>query len=373
MLKAKLWTALQSHPGSAWREPADPPLPELNAAARLLWCGTGGSLLPGQALVPAFGPSAAWLPLASPEPAPLELRPGDQVVFASRSGRTLELWTWIGRLRAMKGWNALERPPVAVTLDDGNPLARWARREGFPLVPAPPGAGGAYTAFTPAGTLPLAWMGRDAQAFLQGGREVAQDAPEGLGHWGARIWGMVETLHEGYLAGIQQWALVPHGAGLAPLTGWWAQLLAESLGHVAREGTRRGVTPIPAVGPVDLHAQLQRWLAGPRNLGVILVTLPAGGRERLKPPAACPWPGLSGLAGARILAAQAEAAREALEDAGVPVVQWELEPLGERSLGEFMMAWQLIAALTAFALELDPFARPEVEDWEARALKRLGL
>jgi glucose-6-phosphate isomerase len=231
-----------------------------------------------------------------------------------------------------------------------------------------------FAAFTPAGTLALAWMGRDAQAFLEGGREVVQGAPEGLGLWGARIWGMVETLHEGYLAGVQEWALVPYGRRLEPLGAWWAGLLAGSLGKTARDGTRRGLTPVRADGPTDRGGLLQRWLAGPRNAGVILVSLDAAGpRDRLKPPEDCPWPALARLQGAKILAAQAEGVREALEAAGVPVVHWSLGPLGERSLGEFMMAWQLIVALTGFSLEIDPFGQPAAEDCEARILEALGL
>ena len=82
----------------------------------------------------------------------LELRPSDQLVFASKSGRTLELWAWIGRLRGLPGWGRWERPPRVITQDDGNPLATWARREGFPILPFPQDVGGRFSAFTAIGT-----------------------------------------------------------------------------------------------------------------------------------------------------------------------------------------------------------------------------
>lgn len=376
-MNASLWQALDTHPTTGWRRPASVPLPDLGGGSRLLWCGIGGSLLPSETLVRALGDAEAqarWVPLASPEPQPVDLRPDDQLVFASKSGKTLELWTWIGRLRANPGWSRLTRPPVVITQDDQNPLARWARAEGYPLLPIPVDVGGRFSAFTPVGTLPLAWLGRDPEAFLAGGRAVAESAKDPASPWGGRIAEMVETLHQGFLAGIDEWVFMPYCLPLESLSAWWVQLVAESLGKVAKDGTRRGFTPIRSVGPVDQHSQLQRWMAGPRNLGVIILTVAgAFAPERLAVPGGCPYPGLAGLQGAQILAAQAEGTREALRGAGVPVVHWELPALDPRALGELMMAWQFIVGLTGFALEVDPFDQPAVEDGKLRTFRMLGL
>jgi glucose-6-phosphate isomerase len=152
------------------------------------------------------------------------------------------------------------------------------------------------------------------------------------------------------------------------------QLIAESLGKLAKDGTRVGFTPIRAVGPVDQHSQLQRWMAGPRNLGVIVLTVDgAAAPERLDPPPGSPYPGLAGLQGADILRAQAEGTSEALEAAGVPVLRWSMPVLSEQEVGAFMMAWQAITGILGFALGVDPFDQPEVEDGKKRTFKRLGL
>lgn len=377
MNRETLWKALEAHPTAGWRNPQSLVLPSIPAASRLLWCGIGGSLLPSETLIRALGSSEAqarWTPLASPEPADLQLRKDDQIVLASKSGKTLELWTWIGRLRSLPGWERLERPPVVITQDDANPLAALARAERWPLLPIPTDVGGRFSAFTPVGTLPLTWMGRDPEAFLEGGRAVVAEAREGTGPWGSRIGAMTESLVEGYLEGISEWVLMPYALRLETLSAWWTQLVAESLGKQAADGTRRGLTPIRAVGPIDQHSQLQRWMAGPRNLGVVFLTVKApGSGERLDLPAGCPYPALGGLTGSRILAAQAEGTREALENAGVPVVHWELPDLTERLMGELMMAWQLIVGLAGFALEVDPFDQPAVEDGKIRTFKKLGL
>jgi len=371
------WPRIESHPMGGWRTVAEPALPALDPAKRLLWCGIGGSLLPSETLLRAFGDERAirnWVTLASPEPAPdFRLQPGDQLVFASKSGKTLELWTWIARLRALPGYADLAAP-ILITQDDANPLATFGRANGCQILPIPVEVGGRFSAFTPIGTLPLAWMGRDASSFLQGGREVIAEIEAGQGAWFDRIASTVDLLLDAHARGISEWVLMPYAMRLDNLSAWWVQLIAESLGKVAKDGTRKGFTPIRAVGPVDQHSQLQRWMAGPRNLGVIILTVegkPAP--EKLDPPAGSPYPALANLQGADILRAQAEGSAGALEAAGVPVLRWSMPQLSEREVGAFMMAWQAIVGLVGVGLDLDPFDQPEVEDGKIRTFKRLGL
>ena len=371
------WQSIKNHPMGGWRTLAEPPLPALEPSKRLLWSGIGGSLLPSETLVRAFGNDTAfrnWTPLASPEPIPdFHLQAGDQLVLASKSGKTLELWTWISRLRTLPGFAELA-PPILVTQDDANPLATWGRANGCQILPIPIEVGGRFSAFTPIGTLPLAWMGRDAAAFLAGGREVVAQIEAGQGPWHDRVASTADLLLDAHQRGVTEWVLMPYAMRLDNLSAWWVQLVAESLGKVAKDGTRKGYTPIRAVGPVDQHSQLQRWMAGPRNLGVIVMTLDgATPMEQLDPPPGSPYPGLAALQGSEILRAQAEGTIGALEAAGVPVLRWPMPALTEFELGAFMMAWQSIIGVLGFALDLDPFDQPEVEDGKKRTFKRLGL
>ena len=371
------WQGITGHPMGGWRHVAEPTLPKLDPTKRILWCGIGGSLLPSETLVRAFGNEQAvrnWVTLASPEPAPdFRLQPGDQLVLASKSGKTLELWTWISRLRALPGYAELA-PPILITQDDANPLATWGRANGCHILPIPVEVGGRFSAFTPIGTLPLAWMGRDAAAFLQGGRGVIAEIEAGKGPWHDRVTATVDLLFGAHQRGVTEWVLMPYAMHLDNLSAWWVQLVAESLGKVAKDGTRKGYTPIRAVGPVDQHSQLQRWMAGPRNLGVIVMTVEgAATSEKLDPPPGCPYPGLASLQGTDILRAQAEGTMGALDAAGVPVLRWPMPVLSEHELGAFMMAWQAIIGILGFALDLDPFDQPEVEDGKKRTFKRLGL
>lgn len=377
MNRPSLLQALNQHPMAGWRKVKPFQAPALDGEARLLWCGIGGSHLPSETLVRAFGTPAQqanWTPLVSPEYQDLELRPTDQLVFVSKSGKTLELWTWISRLKASGGWDGLFNSPIAITQDDQNPLATLARAEGWPILPIPVEVGGRFSTFTSIGTLPLAWMGRDANAFVEGAAEVAAQMEAGAGPWWDRIWAVQERLLQEWQRGVGDWVLMPYSTRLESLSAWWVQLVGESLGKVAKDGSRRGITPIRAVGPADQHSQLQRWLAGPRDIGVIVLTV--GGShvvERLEPPSACPYPGLALLNGGRIVAAEAQGTAAALEGAGVPVLRWELPRLSEAELGAFQMAWHFIVGLLGFAMEVDPFDQPAVEEGKKRTFAMLGL
>lgn len=378
MEHAALWTELESHPQAAWLRPLEPAPPPLDPEARLLWCGIGGSLNPAHTLVRALGDPRHlqhWVPLAGPGTEAPGMRPSDQLVFASKSGRTLELWTWIAHLRTLHGWGTWNRPPLVLTAGDGNPLGRWAREEGWPVLAMPPGVGGRYAAFTPVGTLPLAWMGHDPAAFVRGARRVAAEAEARQGPWGARIWSAVGQLVDGYRRGIRIWALMPYADRLQGFAAWWVQLVAESLGKTDRHGDRVGFTPVPALGPQDQHAQLQRWMAGPRDLGVIVLTVaPAQPEPVLAPPAGAPFPGLGRWKPSQVLQAEADGTLRALREADVPVLHWHLDGgLSAAQLGSLLMAWQIIVALTGLALGVNPFDQPAVEAGKRCTEALLGL
>lgn len=377
MNRTQLWSTLRAHPLSGWMAPQAVEIPALAPHGRLLWCGIGGSVLPAQTLVRALGPSAtrhAFMPLQSPEPMALHLEASDQVVLASKSGNTLELWTWIGRLRALPGLTRLRRPPLVITQPDGNPLHRFAQAEGYPVIPFPSNVGGRFSAFTAIGQLPLAWLGAEGAAFLEGGREAVRQVEAGQGIWSDRVWEAVARLHASFLADVRTWAHLPYVQRLDRLGAWWVQLVAESLGKTAKDGTRRALDPIRGQGPMDQHAQLQRWLGGPLQVGVFMVTAGAEGNpENLDLPEACPYRGLDRWTGAQVLRAQAEGTLEALRAAGVPTLHWHLDRLDEATLGAYLMSWQLIVGLLGMALEIDPFDQPEVESGKKRTLAKLGL
>jgi glucose-6-phosphate isomerase len=352
---------------------------DLDPKRRLIWCAIGGSLLPADALVRMLGSNYyidSWIPLASPESLEeFDLHIEDQVVFVSKSGATIELWSWLGRLLHNKSWNFLEKKPIVITETNGNPLHILAMEENWQVVPLSSNIGGRYSLFSPIGFMPLRWMGLDEIGFLNAGKKVIEEVDQQNGAWFHNIDTLSALWLSQYRDGISDWVLMPYNRRLRFIGGWWTQLVSESLGKKSPGGIPRGITAIRAVGPQDQHAQLQRWLDGPKNVGVIFLSLSDEKKNGLLclQPENSPYPFLSTHTGDDILRAQIEGTQSSLQEAGVPTYHLEIEALNEAQLGALMMAWQIIVALVGLGLEINPFDQPAIEAGKRKTLDKLRL
>lgn len=373
----KYWERLQADPMGGWLRPVDPPSLALDAQGRIIWCGIGGSLLPADSLVRMFGDPtqvSRWVILSSPESIPgFDLRSSDQVVLVSKSGSTLELWAWIGKLLQHPQWSRITKIPLVITQPNGNPLHQLATNKKWILIAFPDDVGGRYSVFTPVGYLPLIWLGKNASCFAQSGRNVVQQMCDGRGLWFEHILHLTRQWLMAYREDVSDWVFMPYSRQLRFIGGWWTQLVSESLGKIAIDGTPRGITAIRAVGPQDQHAQLQRWLAGPKNIGVIFLSLRHATiiqKYCIQPPES-PVSFLSMHTGEEILRAQILGTKIALNQAGVRTYEIELDSMDEIQLGALMMAWQIIVALVGYGLEINPFDQPEIELGKRKTIDKL--
>ncbi len=72
--------------------------------------------------------------------------------------------------------------------------------------------------------------------------------------------------------GIHTLVMMPYSDRLGRFSEWYVQLWAESLG---KQG--EGTSPIPALGPLDQHSQLQLFMDGPREIYVTVVRTKTAG------------------------------------------------------------------------------------------------
>ncbi|MFZ9617889.1 MAG: hypothetical protein ACO29Y_06235, partial [Holophagaceae bacterium] len=243
------------------------------------------------------------------------------------------------------------------------------------LIEMPVNIGGRYSVFSPIGYLPLTWLGKNLKAFAQGGQGVLDEIEAGKGPWFNIVFSLHRLWLQQYIEGVSDWVLMPYSRQLKFLGGWWTQLVSESLGKKSLDGTPRGITAIRAVGPQDQHAQLQRWLDGPKNVGVIFLSLSDKKKNHLLclQPENSPYPFLSTHTGDDILRAQIEGTQSSLQEAGVPTYHIEIQALDEAQLGALMMAWQIIVALVGLGLEINPFDQPAIEAGKRKTLDKLRL
>lgn len=232
------------------------------------------------------------------------------------------------------------------------------------------GIGGRYSVLTNVGLLPAAVPGLDIAAIRAGAGEALApvlaaagpaDVPAALGaalNLAAMRSGL--TIHVG----------MAYADRLGLFLKWWVQLWAESVG---KDG--QGSQPVAALGPVDQHSQLQLYLAGPRDkLFTVLTTDVAGKGPLLRPDLAerAGEPGFSGRTMGDLVAAQGRATADTLAKNGRPTRRIHVPVIDERAMGALMMHFMLETILAGYAMGIDPFDQPAVEEGKVLAKRYLA-
>jgi glucose-6-phosphate isomerase len=230
--------------------------------------------------------------------------------------------------------------------------------------------GGRYSFLTNVGLLPALARGLDVRAVRAGARAVvdallAAAKPADF----APAIGAATAVAMARERNIHTLVMMPYADRLGKFAEWFVQLWAESLG---KDG--HGTTPVPCLGPLDQHSQLQLFMDGTCEHYLTIVRVPTAGRGPRLDAALCAQAGLDYMAGRTVgdlVAAQAEAVPQALLRAGRPVRTIDLDRLDETSLGALMMHMMLETILAARLLGVDAFDQPAVE--LAKVLARESL
>ena len=372
-------------------------LPAIEAAAArlragatdIVFLGTGGSSLGGQALaqlaghaVPGIGllregPRLHFMDNLDPETYAglLAKLPLGQTRFVaiSKSGGTGEtLMQTIAALAAVKNAGlAAQIPDLFLGLSEpaapGKPngLRALLGAHKVALIDHHTGIGGRYSVLTNVGLLPAAVAGVDIAAIRGGaaaGLARVLDGDEVAPAMGAAL--AVALAPSKPIA-----VMLAYADRLERFTRWYVQLWAESLGK-----NGGGTTPIAALGPVDQHSQLQLFIAGPRDKLFTVVTVGSGGRGPRIDAGLARLAGESDFAGKTIgdlVAAQGRATIETLARNGCPVRSIHLPRLDPESLVELLMHFMLETIIAARLMGIDAFDQPAVEEGKVLAKRYL--
>jgi glucose-6-phosphate isomerase len=251
-----------------------------------------------------------------------------------------------------------------------NGLRALLEPEGVAFLDHHTGIGGRYSVLTNVGLLPAAVLGLDIAAIREGAAEAyaplragtaPQDAPAAIG----------AALNIAFaLEGKSIAVMMAYADRLERFTRWWVQLWAESLGKGGK-----GSQPVAAIGPVDQHSQQQLYLGGPKDKLFTVIALGSAGQGPAIDAELAKRAHEPGFAGKRIgdlVAAQGRATADTLAKNGRPTRRMQIERLDERSLGELLTHFMLETILTGYAMGVDPFDQPAVEESKILAKKYLA-
>ena len=348
--------------------------------------GIGGSSLGGQAVCalvpggplrpPGEGPRVVFLENIDPTTFMPWLdyaeRENAGFIVISKSGGTAEtvaqmLAAW-ERMRAATGAETAADHFTVMTEPGDNPLARFARGNGLRLVEHDRTLGGRFSVLS-TGALPAMIAGLDAAALRMGAQEVVTgflsaqspvDCPAVLG----------AALNLAFAKRNRRiHVMMPYADALRPFSLWHAQLWGESLGKGGN-----GTTPVAALGPVDQHSQLQLWLDGPRDKFFSILQLDRAGTGPLIAGAERDdrLAYLAGRTMGDLLEAEQRATAATLMNKRCPVRTFRLQRLDERALGALFMHFMIETILVGYALGIDPFDQPAVEDSKVLTRKHLS-
>jgi glucose-6-phosphate isomerase len=355
-------------------------------AKTIVFFGTGGSSLGGQALAQAGGWSIPGdygnervprprtrfydnLDGRTLERALAGLDPlTTRFVVTSKSGNTPEtLVQAIAAIESVRHAGQGARiPELFLGLTEPgakgktNGLRALCEALSIPTLPHDPNIGGRFSALTNVGLLPALARGLDVEALREGARTVVMallETPEPRDF--APALGAAIAIGLAKERGVKASVMLPYSDRLSRFAAWYVQLWGESLGK-AGEGT----TPVAALGPVDQHSQLQLYLDGaPQHVVTVIRGACAGTGPRVAADlAALAHAGyLAGHSAGDLVAAQQRAIPEALIAARRPVRTIDVERLDERAVGALMMHFMLETILAGALLGVDPFDQPAVE------------
>lgn len=338
--------------------------------------GVGGSSLGPEMLINVLGnnPEVQFHFLKNSDPESIvpvinnSRLPETLFFIVSKSGGTAETMAILSLAIEKLKANAIPQSRwkdylVFCTDSERGDLRKIAEDFDLKVLPIPRGVGGRFSVLTTVGLFP----GKFAQINLN---NLLQGAKEALGLLGQKSFHcLVDTIIQCSEAqAISQTVLMPYYDRLRSFNYWFVQLWAESLG---KEGT--GLTPVPAIGAIDQHSQMQLFMDGPRDKFFIFIRVKEF-TEMAPIHNDLPYPSLQTLNGshlAQLIQCQLKGTLLAMDDQKIPYALLTLDKLGERELGKLIMLFEILTTLVGEGLKINPFNQPGVEQGKRYAFQLL--
>ena len=352
----------------------------------LLVCGIGGSYLGARAAIEflqGLWPTRKTQVIfigntfsASYIAQVLEYIKGKSVVMnvISKSGTTTETSVSFRIFKAYMentyGKEECKTRIIATTDKKRGALKSLADHEGYETFVIPDDIGGRFSVITPVGLLPLAIMGVDIDALMDGLAKAEKDfGSDDLQTNSAYRYAVARRMlqQKGYNVEM----LVTYEMQLVQLAEWWKQLFGESEG---KDG--KGILPDSACFSTDLHSLGQFIQEGNKVLFETLLLVKKPQRDLVFPSDENDFDHMNYLAGKNmswINEKAMEGTLEAHEKSGnVPNLVITIEKMDETNLGYLFYFFFKAIAMTTLLNGSNPFNQPGVEVYKKNMFRLLG-
>lgn len=255
---------------------------------------------------------------------------------------------------------------VATTDKRTGILRQIAEQEGYKTFVVPDDVGGRFSVFSAVGLLPMALVGIDIDAVVNGIKDMDlalknTDIKENIAAQNALIHYLMDTKKGKNIS-----VMMPYSSRLKYVSDWYVQLWAESLGkNKDNEGNdvHVGPTPIKALGATDQHSQIQLYNEGPNNKIINFIRV-ENFDNVLEIPNIFEYTGINYLAGKtvnRLMNAEADSTRVALADYERPTVTISIPKVDAYNLGQLLYMFEVQTAIAGALYNINTFNQPGVE------------
>ena len=290
----------------------------------------------------------------------------------SKSGTTTEpalaFRVFRGILEKKYGKEGAKERIFATTDKARGTLKELADKEGYETFVVPDDVGGRYSVLTAVGLLPIAVVGCDIDALMQGAAAAREELAECTEANQCYRYAAARNIL--YRKGKTVELLASYEPAFTMMNEWYKQLFGESEGK-----DQKGIFPASVVFSTDLHSMGQYVQDGSRILFETVVDVKTPSQDLYIEPDEANFDGLNFLAGQNMSVVNRKAMEGTIlahTDGGVPNIILEVESLSEKDLGYLIYFFEKACAISGYMLGVNPFNQPGVESYKKNMFALLG-
>lgn len=283
-------------------------------------------------------------------------------LIISKSGTTVET---IAALKYLQTFVSVSKENYAVITDSGSALEEFASAYELKVFNIPDNVGGRFSVLSAVGLVPLAIIGVDIDALLEGAKNIKTSFFENDGYCEKLLTKATYYAQASNAYNIN--CLFSYSEAFREFNAWYVQLWGESLGKRQRHSQQHvGLTPVGLIGPTDQHSFLQLIVDGKRDKTVTVIKIKDFENSIKIPDVSLPalekLDILNGYGFSELINMQADAMIESLENLEfIPLDVIEIDKVNEKTIGELIYYYELLTALVAQMLDINAYDQPGVE------------